>query len=129
DDLSEASATATDFGVVVVAAAGNAGNRPYIVDSPSIGRGVISVAQTQVPSAVVIPLVINSPASIAGIYNNTATLDFAPVGSGATGNVAFVGRGCPADSIAPGSPADAYASNPARKIWLTARGSCSITLH
>jgi minor extracellular serine protease Vpr len=128
DDLSEASATAVDFGVVVVAAAGNAGNRPYIVSSPSIGRGVISVAQTHVPSALVIPLVINSPANIAGTYGNTATLDFAPVGAGVTGNVAFVGRGCPADSIAPGSPADAYTSSPAGKIALIDRGSCSISL-
>src|SRR5262245_6638911 len=128
DDLSEASATAVDFGVVVVAAAGNAANRPYIVGSPSTGRGVISVAQTQVPTAFVIPLVINSPASIAGTDNNTATLDFAPVDRAVTGSVAFVGRGCPAGSIATGSPADLYITDPAGKVALIDRGSCAISL-
>jgi minor extracellular serine protease Vpr len=51
DDLTLASNNAAKLGVVVVAAAGNAADRPYIVSSPSIGKEVISVAQTQVPSA------------------------------------------------------------------------------
>jgi minor extracellular serine protease Vpr len=125
DDLTEASAIAVRYGVVVVAAAGNAGNRPYIVNSPSIGEGVISVAQTNVPSALTVPLIINSPASIAGAYPNTATLDFAPVGNGVTGNVAYVGRGCPA---AGPTPADPYLANPAGKIALIDRGVCAISL-
>jgi subtilisin family serine protease len=128
DDLSEASNVAVNFGVVVVAAAGNAGDRPYIVDSPSSATGVISVAQTNVPTATAIPLIVNSPSSIAGIYGNTATLDFAPVTSSVTGDVSFVGRGCPADSIAPGSPEDAYLDNPAGKVALIDRGSCSVSL-
>ncbi|MGE5346165.1 MAG: S8 family serine peptidase, partial [Acidithiobacillales bacterium] len=108
DDLSEASSIASQFGVVVVAAAGNAGDRPYIVSSPSTAPEVISVAQTQVPSAKAYPLIINSPPSIAGSYPNTATVDWAPVGAGVTGDVAYVGQGCPADSISPGSPEDPY---------------------
>jgi minor extracellular serine protease Vpr len=128
DDLSEASNVAVDFGVVVVAAAGNAGDRPYIVSSPSSAPNVISVAQTQVPTATVIPLVINSPAGIAGTYRNTATLDFAPVSSATTGDVAFVGRGCPAGSISPTSPEDPYLVNPAGKIALIDRGVCSVSL-
>lgn len=51
DDLSEASANAVRHGVVVVASAGNEADRPYIVGSPSSTPEVISVAQTQVPSA------------------------------------------------------------------------------
>src|SRR5207245_5906110 len=82
DDLSEASANAVRSGVVVVASAGNSADRPYIAGSPATTPEVISVAQTQVPSAVVFPLVINSPAAIAGTYSNTATVDWAPVGSG-----------------------------------------------
>ena len=66
DDLSAASTNAVRAGVVVVAAAGNAADRPYILDSPSSTPEVISVAQTQVPSATAIPLVVNSPANIAG---------------------------------------------------------------
>lgn len=128
DDLSQASANAVKLGVAVVAAAGNAANRPYIVSSPSTGLGVISVAQTQVPSAKAFPLQINSPAAIAGIYANTATMEFAPIGAGATGDVAFVGRGCPAGSITPTNPDDPYLANPAGKIALIDRGACAISL-
>jgi len=118
DDLSEASANAVKYGVVVVVSAGNSADRPYIVGSPSSTPEVISVAQTQVPSAAAIALKINSPASIAGVYSNTATLDWAPVGAGFTGNVAFVGRGCNADP---------YIESPVGKVALIDRGACNIS--
>jgi minor extracellular serine protease Vpr len=127
DDLSLAATNAVKLGVVVVVSAGNGGNKPYIVGSPSTAPGVISVAQTEVPSAKAVPLVVNAPAAIAGVYGNTATLDFAPVGSGVTGNVARVGRGCPADSTA-GTPEDPYLNSPAGKIALIDRGACSVSL-
>jgi subtilisin family serine protease len=128
DDLSQAAANAVALGVVVVASAGNSANRPYIVGSPSTWLGVISVAQTQVLSAKAFPLQINSPAAIAGIYANTATMDFAPIGTGVTGDVVFVGRGCPAGSITPTNPDDAYRANPAGKIALIDRGACAVSL-
>ncbi|MEJ7669951.1 MAG: S8 family serine peptidase [Casimicrobiaceae bacterium] len=128
DDLSEASANASRFGVVVVASAGNSADRPYIVGSPSTTPDVISVAQTQVPSAAAFPLRINAPPAIAGLYTNTATLDFAPITSEVTGDVAFVGRGCPANSIAAGSPEDPYIAPPAGKVALIDRGACSVSL-
>jgi minor extracellular serine protease Vpr len=121
DDLSEASAIASRFGIVVVAAAGNAADRPYIVSSPSTTPEVISVAQTQVPSALAYPLIINSPASIAGSYPNTATVDWAPVGAGVTGDVAYVGGiGCP------GGPP--YPVSVVGKIALIDRGVCAVSL-
>jgi subtilisin family serine protease len=121
DDLSEASANASRLGVVVVAAAGNAGDRPYIVSSPSSTPEVISVAQTQVPSALAYPLIINSPPSIAGSYPNTATVDWAPVGAGVTGDVAYVGgTGCP------GGPP--YPVSVVGKIALIDRGVCAVSL-
>lgn len=125
DDLTLAAANAVKAGVVVVTSAGNGSNMPYKVGSPSIGLGVISVAQTQVPSAVAIPLQINAPAAIAGIYANTETVDWAPIGNGVTGDVAFVGRGCPAAGT---TAADAYLASPAGKIALIDRGSCSVSL-
>lgn len=128
DDLTEALEDAVDLGIVVIASAGNGSNKPYVVGSPSIGPGVFSVAQTQVPGAVAIPLVINSPASIAGVYGNTATVEWAPVGAGVTGNVAFIGRGCPAGSVTPTSPADPILNSPAGKIALIDRGGCSVSL-
>ncbi|MBL8287638.1 MAG: S8 family serine peptidase [Rubrivivax sp.] len=118
DDLSLALTHAVDAGVVVVASAGNGGDRPYKVGSPSIAPGVLSVAQTQVPSALALGLKINSPAAIARTEFNTATLDFAPVGAGFTGDVVFVGRGC---------NADAYLANPAGKVALIDRGTCNVS--
>jgi len=128
DDLSAALNNASRAGVVVVASAGNSADRPYITGSPSSATEVISVAQTQVPSARAFGLRINSPASIAGTTFNTETVGWAPIGSGFTGDVVFVGRGCPADGIAPGSPADPYLANPAGKVALIDRGACAVSL-
>jgi subtilisin family serine protease len=129
DDLTEACRIVSRLGVVVVAAAGNDSDRPYVVNSPSVGPEVISVAQTQVPSAFGVPLVINAPPAIAGTYQNTALLPFAPIGAGFTNApVVFLGRGCPADSVSPGSPADPYLTNPAGKVALIDRGACNVSL-
>lgn len=128
DDLTLASTNAVKLGVIVVVAAGNDANKPYIVGSPSIAPGAISVANTQVPSAQAYPLMVNTPAAIAGVYGNTATVDWAPVGDGVTGDVVFIGRGCPAGSVAPGSPADPILANPTGKIALIDRGGCSVSL-
>ncbi len=125
DDLSEAAANATRAGVVVVASAGNSADRPYIVGSPSSTPEVIAVAQTQVPSARTFPLVINSPITIAGSYSNTATVSWAPIVNGFTGDVAYVGRGCPAGSW---GPADPYLDDPAGKVALIDRGQCAVSL-
>ncbi|HWV99239.1 MAG TPA: S8 family serine peptidase [Candidatus Acidoferrum sp.] len=119
DDLSQACANAVHLGVIVVAAAGNDGDKPYVLSSPASTPEVIAAAQTQVPSAKQYPLVINSPASIAGAYPNTATVDWAPVGAGFTGDVAYVGRGC---------SGDAYLANPSGKVALIDRGSCAVSL-
>jgi len=128
DDLTAALESAVDLGTVVVASAGNGSNKPYVVGSPSIGPGVISVAQTQVPGAEAIPLVVNTPAAIAGVYGNTATVEWSPIGAGVTGDVVFIGRGCPAGSVAAGSPADPILVNPAGRIALIDRGACSVSL-
>jgi hypothetical protein len=76
----------------------------------------------------VLPLVVNSPANIAGSYANTAKLGFAPVNAAVTGNVVYVGRGCPAGSISAGSPEDPYLADPNGKIALIDRGACGVSL-
>jgi hypothetical protein len=75
-----------------------------------------------------IPLVINFPANIAGSYTNTATLSFAPVSAPVTDNVVYIGRGCPAGSISPGSPPDPYLADPTGQIALIDRGACAVSL-
>lgn len=119
DDLSAAAANAVKLGVVVVASAGNSANRPYITGSPAATPGVISVAQTTVPSEQAYPLIVNSPPAIAGSYANTATVEWAPITTGFTGDVVHVGRGC---------PGDAYLDNPAGKVALIDRGACAVSL-
>jgi minor extracellular serine protease Vpr len=118
DDLSEASANAVRSGVVVVTSAGNSADRPYIVGSPSSTTEVISVAQTQVPSARTFPLVINSPAAIAGTYRNTNTVAYAPVNADVTADVVYVGRACNGDALNP---------SPSGKIALVVRGTCAVS--
>jgi minor extracellular serine protease Vpr len=128
DDLTEASTNAVKLGVVVVAAAGNGSNKPYVVGSPSIAPGVISVAQTHVPSAQAIPLVINSPAAIAGTYPNTATVEWAPITNGFSGEVKLASQaiGTPnasnlaCDALPPGSLAG--------KVALADRGTCAVSI-
>jgi subtilisin family serine protease len=130
DDTSEAAANLFRSGVVVVASAGNSADRPYITGSPSSAPEVISVAQTHVPSTIVFPLVISSPASIAGTFSNTATVSWAPIGDGFTNvPVAFVGRGCPRGSPAPvPDGGDPYLDDPRGKVALIDRGACNVSL-
>jgi len=128
DDLSQAVEQATKLGVLTVAASGNGGNRPYVSGTPAAAPSALSVAQTQVPSAFRYPLVVNSPAAIAGTYPNTETVEWAPLGAGFAGTVAYVGRGCPAGSVTGQPGEDAYVANPAGKVALIDRGSCSVSL-
>ncbi len=118
DDLSFASANAVHMGVVVVAAAGNAADRPYIVDSPSATPEVISVAQTQVPSAKLYKIVAGSVTAGGSWqpWSGAPVLVSGPLqyGDGAGGNLI----GCVA--FAPGSLAG--------KILLLDRGVCAISI-
>lgn len=124
DDLSEASANAVRSGIVVVASAGNSGDRPYITGSPSSTPELISVAQTHVPSAFQNFMEVLTPAAIAGnkiaVYQPwspeltsviTAPLQY---GNGAGGNL----NGCAA------FPAGSLAG----KIVLVDRGVCAFSM-
>jgi len=128
DDVSEMFTDVVNFGVVSVVSAGNDGDIAYILAHPASTPEVLALAATSSVVAFGIPLVINSPAGIAGTYSNTATVDWAPINTTVTKNVVYVGRGCPADSISSGSPADPYLANPSGAIALIDRGSCSVSL-
>lgn len=128
DDTSEMFTDVVNFGVVGVISAGNDSNIPYILASPSSTPEAMSIAATTSVVSFAIPLVINSPQSIAGTYTNTATVDWAPVNTTVTSNIVYIGRGCPANSISTGSPADPYLANPSGAIALIDRGACSVSL-
>lgn len=78
-------------------------------------------------TAGVLPLVINSPAGIAGSYNGTAQMSWAPVTAPVTEKVVYVGRGCPAGSIDGSNPDDPYLADPKGAIALIDRGSCFVS--
>jgi minor extracellular serine protease Vpr len=126
DDLSAASETAVSLGVVVVASAGNYSNLPYTVGSPSTADGVISVAQTRMPSTSAVALTVNTPSSIAGSYRNTLTYLELPVTATVSGEVAYSGRGCPAGTVLfpPNPKADPVLADVAGKIALIEDSSC-----
>jgi subtilisin family serine protease len=120
DDLSLAVDNATALGVLTVAAAGNAGDEPFIVDSPGAAHTAIAVAQTHVPSAFLPRYEITAPAGIAGFYDAVFQPWSAPLvaaisapvlyGDGGGGNL----NGCAA--FTPGSLAG--------HIVLVDRGAC-----
>lgn len=128
DDESEAFTDIVNFGVMSVISGGNDGDIPYVLAQPGSAPEALTLGATTSVVASDIPLVVNSPASIAGTYTNTATLDYAPVNATVTANIVYVGRGCPAGSISAGSPADPFLANPSGKIALIDRGSCSVSL-
>jgi subtilisin family serine protease len=123
DDLSYALGQASQLGVVVVASAGNSADRPYITGQPSTQPEVISVAQTHVPSAVTYPLVVNIN-GVDTVIKNTNTVPWAPIGAGFSGDVVYVGRGCPAAEIGADDP---YVADPNGKVALIDRGACSVS--
>jgi hypothetical protein len=93
DDLSQAVEAATVLGVLTVAAAGNAGDKPYIVSSPSSTLSALSVAQTQVPSASISQLTVGDT-SYPAVYqpwsvslNGIALTGSIQYGDGAGGNL------------------------------------------
>jgi subtilisin family serine protease len=120
DSTAVAASNAAKAGVIVVTVAGNSGDKPYDLGSPGISPDVITVAQTQVPSATAIPLVIKSPANIANTYLNTAVLSFARVTTGVQAPVVYLGTGCPNET---------YPVSPGGRIALIDRGGtdCNIS--
>lgn len=118
DDLSFACANAVRLGVVVVASAGNNGDKPFVLGSPSSAPEVISVAETYVPSAKMYAITSGSIT----VYGSWQTWSAPPAavsgqlqyGNGSGGNL----NGCAA--FAAGSLAG--------KIVLVDRGTCAVSI-
>jgi len=124
DDLSFASANAVKLGVVVVVSAGNSADKPYIVGSPSSTPEVISVAQTQVPSAKLYTIVVDS-VTVGGSWQPWSALPAYVSGALAYDTTsAFTRIGCLANGVT--SP---WAGTPfAGKILLLDRGTCAVSI-
>ncbi|HEX6387370.1 MAG TPA: S8 family serine peptidase, partial [Anaerolineae bacterium] len=68
DLLTVASQNAVEMGVVVVASAGNDGNVPYVTGMPAVAPDAISVAASFDGGFTVLGIEVESPESIAGVY-------------------------------------------------------------
>jgi subtilisin family serine protease len=116
----EAVANAVRVGVIVCCAAGNAGDNPYIVSSPSSAPEAISVAQTTMPSTKVYVLNLTSSAAPSPFsINNTNTVAWAPIVGSATGSVAIPPSGLACARLPAGSLPG--------KIALIDRGTCNVS--
>jgi len=124
DDLSTAVENATKAGVLTVASAGNGGDKPYVHGTPASTPSALSVAQTAVPSARLVPIQILEPEELAGSFPavfqpwspqlTTAIEGPVQYGDGSGGNL----DGCEAFD----------AGSMAGKIGLVDRGECNFTL-
>jgi subtilisin family serine protease len=121
----EALSNVVRFGIVAAVSAGNSADRPFILGSPSNTAEAISVAQTQMPGAGAVPLVVTAPAGIAGVYANTATLDWAPIGAGFGGTLRRAGPSGSANALACdlGTTIDFTGT-----VALIDRGVCSVSI-
>ncbi|QIB65940.1 S8 family serine peptidase [Kineobactrum salinum] len=119
DDLAAAVDNASALGILTVASAGNGGNKPYVNGTPAAAPTALSVAQTQVPSAIQPFLTLNGvdypavfqPWSQEPTGVISGELQY---GDGAGGNL----EGC--DPFAPDSLAGL--------VVLIDRGACNFTL-
>jgi subtilisin family serine protease len=112
----EAAAAAVGSGIVIAASAGNSGNRPYVLGTPSASPKILSVASSLAPAKV---LMVNArwdggQADYPAI-EGTSTKPLADIGL-ITSELAWFGRAC---------PDDAPIQDVAEKVALIERGVCT----
>jgi len=125
DDLTLFSDIASYYGSLVVASAGNSGDKPYIVGSPSAAAAAVSVAQSTVPSDGVYVVTAGS-VSVGGVLQPWSPAVASPISgpllydttSGATR------IGCSNDVGA--APASWTPGSLAGKVVLVDRGTCAV---
>ncbi len=123
-----ASENAAIAGVIVVAAAGNAGDTFYIVSAPSAANRALSVAASADSGLASAVLQVNSPAGIAGGYAALGAA-FVPAPPNPAGQTAAIVQALdPADAAGPlttdGCTAFTNAAAIAGNIALIDRGTC-----
>ncbi len=121
DDSTLAVNEAAKLGVTVVISAGNGGDQPFKVGSPSTAPRVISVAQTALPDDSSIPIQVTSPSGIPTI-NLTTLVSWSPAPTAAI-DAALRRPGGPL-----GCTAANFAGFPAGSVALIDRGTCNVSL-
>ena len=129
DDLTVALENAAKAGVLVVASAGNGGDRPYKVGSPSIAKRVISVAQTSLPDEVSNVIAVSAPANVPGLTDNRITLTvLQPWGGQIPASPGLVGDLARPTGSRLGCATRDFGPANAGKIALVDRGACAISI-
>jgi uncharacterized repeat protein (TIGR01451 family) len=126
DDLVTLVDALAAYGVIVVVAAGNSRDAPYIVGQPSIADGAISVAQTSVPSFGRYKLEVLQPPSIAGYLTSGIWQSWSqsPTASGIVSETLIYGNGDGSNE----DGCDPFSTALTDKIVLVDRGDCDFTL-
>jgi subtilisin family serine protease len=129
DDLTAALENAAKAGVLVVASAGNGGDRPYKVGSPSIAKRVISVAQTTLPDDVTNVITVTAPDSVPGLTDNRITLTvLQPWGGSIPASPGLVGDLARPTGSRLGCAESDFGPANAGRIALVDRGTCAISI-
>ena len=129
DDLSLALDNAVRAGVVVVASAGNGGDRPFKVGSPSTAARVISVAQTALPDDESFVIDVTSPAGVPGLTDNKIKLTvLQPWGGPIPASPGLVGDLARPTGSRLGCAVGDFGAANAGKIALVDRGTCAISI-
>lgn len=115
------SENAAKLGVIVAAAAGNAGDIPYVAGAPAAAPDAISVAAS-VPGGSVLALQVNSPASVAGKYEAVEAA-FTPTLATTGARTGSLVPSVPQDGCAPPTNGGDIAGN----LALIERGTCAFT--
>jgi len=124
DDLAAAVDNATEAGVLTVASAGNSSNKPYVTGTPAAAPTALSVAQTQVPSAVQPQLTVIAPDNTA--FDITAVhqpWSFEPTDV-VQGPLVFAGNVEPANNLG----CNPFTTDLTGAVVLMERGACNFTL-
>jgi subtilisin family serine protease len=137
DDLSFAVEGASALGVLVVTSSGNSSDVAYITGTPGAAPSALSVAQTNVPSAVQPLMEVTEPADIAGLYAAIHQDWSAPLTEVVEGPLQY-GDGAGGDLLGCSLGADPNSTDPANapfppgsltgKIVLVDRGTCSFSI-
>lgn len=123
DDLSAAVDGATAAGILTVASAGNSSDKPYVTGSPAAAPTALSVAQTQVPSALLVEMQVTAPAESAGFYEAVHQGWSAPLTAPIAGPVQYGdGVGGNLDGCLPFEPGSV-----AGQIVAVDRGACNFS--
>lgn len=124
EDLSQAVENAAQVGVLTIASAGNSGDKPFIVGTPSAAPSALSVAETELPTAMLPIIDILAPAAIATAISGTYQPFSAPLANVIEGPLQY-GNSARGNLLACGPYAPGSLTG---KILLADYGICALSI-